>query len=493
MEAYAGYHGGIRKVLHDARSHPWLLVTLTAYRTFAVLLFVEGFFFADSFMVAGFEFPLLAAFLFLCAGVCLLCACTFKKIKVFSKDEYLWFLVSCMLLGVFFLFMKAHAGMTNDMLGMVTLVLGMLLLAVGVMGTHIELGRIFGMLGMLPTLTYGIGSALATAVLTLLITLFLDEVIKWAVTFLLPVIIIMAFYLAKEDVFPDQRELYREPTSELFIPYRFMATSIVQGFALGVPLGFLAFSGFFVQVLNSAGYLCAALLALLVVLVLQKDFNRAVYQVGFSLAGLGLLVMGVLGSTSALAGVLQLTGFLYLDLVLWGLGSYLIKNCDQPAMWVVSCPCMALMTGRALGVVVGCLGLEIAGGGGAHQPLFFCVLAFLVVLAALFLSSNANMRTGWGFVRPGEPDATKGENRICEIIGQEYGLTLREREIMQCIVGGKSRKEIAEELFITSNTIKTHLHNLYGKLDIHSESELKKFVARREKMLSTADDPALVS
>ncbi|MDJ1650132.1 MULTISPECIES: helix-turn-helix transcriptional regulator [Gordonibacter] len=64
---------------------------------------------------------------------------------------------------------------------------------------------------------------------------------------------------------------------------------------------------------------------------------------------------------------------------------------------------------------------------------------------------------------------------------------------MQCIVGGKSRKEIAEELFITSNTIKTHLHNLYGKLDIHSESELKKFVARREKMLSTADDPALVS
>ena len=50
-----------------------------------------------------------------------------------------------------------------------------------------------------------------------------------------------------------------------------------------------------------------------------------------------------------------MTGFLYLDLVLWGLGSYLIKNCDQPATWVASCPSTALMTGRALGIVVGIL------------------------------------------------------------------------------------------------------------------------------------------
>ena len=123
-----------------------------------------------------------------------------------------------------------------------TLVLGMVLLAVGTMGIHIELGRIFGMLGMTPTLTFGIASALATGVLSLGITL-LDPLLRWVVAFVLPAFIVLLFYCAKGRVFPDQKVLYRESANDLFIPYRFMATSVTQGLALGIPLGFLSFSG----------------------------------------------------------------------------------------------------------------------------------------------------------------------------------------------------------------------------------------------------------
>ncbi len=56
--------------------------------------FRDGFFFPGTFRVAGFELSTIVPFLFICAGVCLFFAFRFKKIKVFDKDAYLWFLVS---------------------------------------------------------------------------------------------------------------------------------------------------------------------------------------------------------------------------------------------------------------------------------------------------------------------------------------------------------------------------------------------------------------
>ena len=145
------------------------------------------------------------------------------------------------------------------------------------------------------------------------------------------------------------------------------------------------------------------------------------------------------------------------------------------------------MLGRALGIVVGSVALQVLADS-AQIVVFFCTLAFLVLMTALLLTNNANMRTGWGFVRPGDPDEATDSYRTCEVVAQDFGLTQRELEIMYSLIEGKSRKEIAEDLYITSNTIKTHLHNLYGKLDIHSESDLKAFVAKRERMVSTEED-----
>lgn len=52
-------------------------------------------------------------------------------------------------------------------------------------------------------------------------------------------------------------------------------------------------------------------------------------------------------------------------------------------------------------------------------------------------------------------------------------LTAQERNIMVKISEGKSNKEIATELFISLSTVKTHINNLYKKLDISSREEVK--------------------
>jgi LuxR family maltose regulon positive regulatory protein len=45
-------------------------------------------------------------------------------------------------------------------------------------------------------------------------------------------------------------------------------------------------------------------------------------------------------------------------------------------------------------------------------------------------------------------------------------LTPREREVLQLIAAGLSNPEIAEELVIAVTTVKTHVKNIYGKLQV---------------------------
>ena len=46
------------------------------------------------------------------------------------------------------------------------------------------------------------------------------------------------------------------------------------------------------------------------------------------------------------------------------------------------------------------------------------------------------------------------------------GISDREYEVLELLAQGLTNKEIAERLFVSPNTIKTHLAHLYGKLDV---------------------------
>jgi DNA-binding NarL/FixJ family response regulator len=53
-------------------------------------------------------------------------------------------------------------------------------------------------------------------------------------------------------------------------------------------------------------------------------------------------------------------------------------------------------------------------------------------------------------------------------------LTRRETEILEQIATGKSRKRIAQELFIDLETVKSHIKNIYQKLNVHSKADAIK-------------------
>jgi DNA-binding NarL/FixJ family response regulator len=52
----------------------------------------------------------------------------------------------------------------------------------------------------------------------------------------------------------------------------------------------------------------------------------------------------------------------------------------------------------------------------------------------------------------------------------DYGLTARERDVLQLLVDGLPKRSISERLFVSFHTVDTHLRNIYAKLQVNSRS-----------------------
>lgn len=76
--------------------------------------------------------------------------------------------------------------------------------------------------------------------------------------------------------------------------------------------------------------------------------------------------------------------------------------------------------------------------------------------------------------------ATEAERRIaaCHTIAQEYQLTQREEEVLQLLSEGMNAQTVAEMLVVSTSTAKSHMRNIYAKLDVHVQNELIILVYR---------------
>jgi DNA-binding NarL/FixJ family response regulator len=70
-------------------------------------------------------------------------------------------------------------------------------------------------------------------------------------------------------------------------------------------------------------------------------------------------------------------------------------------------------------------------------------------------------------------------NRVYPAAGSGFPeLGKREREVVQLLAEGKTSKEIAYMLDISTRTVEAHRRNITQKLDIHSVAELTKYALR---------------
>jgi DNA-binding NarL/FixJ family response regulator len=74
--------------------------------------------------------------------------------------------------------------------------------------------------------------------------------------------------------------------------------------------------------------------------------------------------------------------------------------------------------------------------------------------------------------------AIGGHQKKRSAIQQKTGLSIREIEILVLLSSGLQNEEIAQKLFISTNTVKTHLYNIFRKIDVPNRLQATLWVAK---------------
>src|ERR1700722_4957018 len=98
----------------------------------------------------------------------------------------------------------------------------------------------------------------------------------------------------------------------------------------------------------------------------------------------------------------------------------------------------------------------------------------------IWLDSHTTAAVMRQFAAPGEV-ASGGTGKTRE----RSPLSQREREIVQLVAQGYKNKEMAEKMFISEQTVKNHLHNIFDKLGVSDRLELALYAIHKGLHLAT--------
>ena len=94
----------------------------------------------------------------------------------------------------------------------------------------------------------------------------------------------------------------------------------------------------------------------------------------------------------------------------------------------------------------------------------------------IWLDSHTTAAVMRQFASPGEPGGpANGSTKTRE----RSPLSQREREIVQLVAQGFKNKEMAEKMFISEQTVKNHLHNIFDKLGVSDRLELALYAIHK--------------
>lgn len=212
--------------------------------------------------------------------------------------------------------------------------------------------------------------------------------------------------------------------------------------------------------------LAAVLIVALLVSRRQGDFQKAlvafagIMAVCYALSG--LLIGADSGASSEPFKIAQhciiLATQQCLSIALWFILLDIAQKTRTSPFLVCGLGLIATELGRAIGTGVGML--------APLDPAALSILALLILMPGMYFFATSD--------HPTEVivDAEDVLQRRLDRIVDASGLTAREREILELWVTGHRLDYVAESLFISKNTVKTHLRHIYQKTQTGNKEEL---------------------
>ncbi len=270
---------------------------------------------------------------------------------------------------------------------------------------------------------------------------------------------------SRETLFVEQKE-----RSLFHLPWRFALGLVSMGFSFGMAHGFAfeyAECGFECSVgcLVINGVLGAFLLAYAV--KTRKNFGYSAANMAIlPLAGFAQCMLAVFRVDLVIVSffIMRLAYMLF-DVLLWLQLPEVFHRHGTIRSFLVA---RILFEGSsAVGIAVRAL---LAFTGFAYfDAVALAIFAFLLVALTLAFQGGS-VGTVWNLM----PAPSRGGlfRKACGIMTERFGLTPREREIMELVLRARSGTFIQEKLVISKSTFQTHMRNMYHKLDVHSNQEL---------------------
>lgn len=157
---------------------------------------------------------------------------------------------------------------------------------------------------------------------------------------------------------------------------------------------------------------------------------------------------------------------------------------------------MTLFFGLAVGSSLMALAMEGMWTGPIPDGIYLGVVlgvllvllvAFLVMIVVAQSVSDASQATGASAQANQasladdrcDADAHLERRGAVDSVTREFGLTVREADVLALLVSGYSRPRIAAELGVAESTVKTHASNIYAKMGVHKRDEALDLIRNR--------------
>lgn len=123
--------------------------------------------------------------------------------------------------------------------------------------------------------------------------------------------------------------------------------------------------------------------------------------------------------------------------------------------------------------------MEASGIMKANSIIVVVACVAATTIATVYGLSSERIWTASGFEEEdAEQDITDSREEACANVARLYSLTPRETEVLGLLSKGRNAAFIETELVISSHTVKSHMLNIYRKLEVHTQQELISLVER---------------
>jgi len=164
------------------------------------------------------------------------------------------------------------------------------------------------------------------------------------------------------------------------------------------------------------------------------------------------------------ASFFHVVGFSLYLIVCWAFAVFYLNDGSRLPVVVVGIAYVCVQSGEVIG---GLLMLVVSAELNLLVYVLSSALLFVLIAALIFIFLKQQKTKHIDY-----RSYLEVQNKACEELAEQYDLTKREVEILFLIAQKKSNGQIVSQLFISQNTLKTHLRHIYTKASVHNRSEL---------------------